>query len=135
MRPHRSFDIDFILSSWLKSQRGVPHYTMIHDSVFYPGQKRIILRLMDDPSCKFTMAVNRSDPDTIYGWICTQPGILHYMYVKHAFRNMGIGKMLLQHNLPTFGTDETVVTHISNYYAFRQSRYRLSFVPYLVGQA
>jgi hypothetical protein len=55
-------------------------------------------------------AVSKDDPDQIFGWVCYAPDkILHYIYVKHPFRDLGIANKLLE--LST-GTDTVTFTHL-----------------------
>lgn len=44
--------------------------------------------------------------DQVFAWVCDQPGVLHYIFVKPAFRRMGLATRLL---LPPwkFHTHET----------------------------
>jgi GNAT superfamily N-acetyltransferase len=44
---------------------------------------------------RVTIAVSATDPDQIFGYIVSEPGVVHYLFVKETFRRMGIGKALL----------------------------------------
>lgn len=36
-----------------------------------------------------------TDGDSIHGWVCGKPGLLHYVYVPTELRNSGIGSALV----------------------------------------
>ena len=43
-----------------------------------------------------TLACDPDDPDTVWGWVCSDDELLHFIYVKSAFRGFGIGGSLLR---------------------------------------
>lgn len=43
-----------------------------------------------------TLACDPGDPATVWGWVCSDDGCLHWIYVKNAFRGFGIGRLLLR---------------------------------------
>lgn len=38
--------------------------------------------------------VDPGAPNTIHGWACADPGVLHYLFVAEPFRRMGLGRAL-----------------------------------------
>ena len=48
------------------------------------------------PHSDITLACDPDDADTIWGYICTDGELLHFIYVKAAFRGFGIGGALLR---------------------------------------
>jgi GNAT superfamily N-acetyltransferase len=48
------------------------------------------------PHTDITLACDPSDPDTVWGWSCSEVDCLHFLYVKNAFRGFGIGRLLLR---------------------------------------
>jgi GNAT superfamily N-acetyltransferase len=63
-------------------------------------------------------AVAKDDEEHIYGWACIEPPTgdeltraLHYVYVKHPYRNFGIAGALLDHVLEN--EDEFEYTHLA----------------------
>ena len=48
------------------------------------------------PHSDITLACDPSDPDTVWGWVCSDLHCLHFLYVKNAFRGFGIGRLLLE---------------------------------------
>lgn len=45
---------------------------------------------------KILVAHPPESPDLIVGWICFEPGIVHYAYVKSAFQRFGVARALLE---------------------------------------
>jgi GNAT superfamily N-acetyltransferase len=88
-------------------------------------------------------------PDVIYGFIMYQThehhSVIHYMYVKKAFRGYGIASQLVKAAIPNFGQATTIVTQLppppgsGSKYAGMQmdqvlSRYRLEYDGFLVSK-
>ena len=48
------------------------------------------------PKCTLLGACDPDDLDVILGYICYEPDVLHFVYVKGGFRRMGIGSRLLR---------------------------------------
>lgn len=94
MRPD---DIGFIFNSWLKSFRNSPWAKPMHNNVYFASHHALIDELIGHS--KIYMACSKSNPAELYGYIVAGriQGVftVHYVYVKHAFRNLGIGKLLL----------------------------------------
>jgi hypothetical protein len=56
-----------------------------------------------------TVACLPDNEDVILGYIVFQPNVLHYMFVKEAFRKFGIARFLYKES---FGDNETITyTH------------------------
>ena len=94
--------IRFVLDSWCKTVAAeppwdfatprhtppLPHPLLIyeHDTIL----KKIIHK------STITLACDPDDPDTVWGYICSDGELLHFIYVKSAFRGFGIGGCLLR---------------------------------------
>lgn len=100
-------DNPFIFSSWLKSYKIFAKG--ITRQVYFREHHRLIEGLLKN--AETYVAVNAKDDNQIYGWICmdgSQPcKILHFIYVKSSFRNMGIGKTMFE----LIGDDDFFYTH------------------------
>ncbi len=90
-------DISFIFNSWLKSYRNARAVSGIASSIYFSEHHKVLERIMK--SCKVTIASNPADKSQIYGYIVFEEisgiTVIHYSYVKHTFRKMGIAKTLL----------------------------------------
>ena len=94
--------IRFVLDSWCKTVAAeppwdfatprhtppLPHPLLIyeHDTIL----KKIIC------TSTITLACDPDDPDTVWGYGCSDGELLHFIYVKSAFRGFGIGGCLLR---------------------------------------
>ncbi len=93
IRPPELQDLAYIHDSWRSSYEG-SGYAKLSPKWFY--------RLMQ--AAKVTAMLNRStvqvvtlpdDRDLIVAWSCIEGDVIHYVYVREAFRRKGIAKWLL----------------------------------------
>jgi ribosomal protein S18 acetylase RimI-like enzyme len=126
-------DVPFIFNSWLKSYRDSSTAKLVSNTVFFSEHHKLIERIVKHNPV--ILAVNDADPTQIYGYICAgvTEGIftLHYIYVKHNFRNLGIGKALLnafEHDLATAG----IYTHHTKIADKIASKYNFLYHPYVL---
>lgn len=101
-------DIPFIFSSWLKSYKNSLFACRLPNTIYYTEHHKLIERILKVSDV--IVACNNDDPSQVYGWACASKvdGIfcLHYLYVKHSFRNLGIGSILFnsyEHDSSTAG--------------------------------
>lgn len=89
-------DVAFVFNSWLKSYRNSNSCKSISNPVYFDFQHKVIEKLL--ARCVVLVVCEATDPSQIYGYIVYESvegiPILHYAYVKHAFRGMGICSML-----------------------------------------
>lgn len=101
LRPAAAVEAPFIFRNWLDSyfpeQRA-----RLKKTVYYEGQHALIERLLK--RSRALVACNTHDPDQLYGFAVGElfgapfPNVfaLHYVYVKQAFRERGIGSRLVR---------------------------------------
>lgn len=135
VRPARRTDAHFIASSWLKSYRDSPATAAVPSQTFYYWHHRVIEVVL--ARAAVLVACDPDDPDTIVGWACAEamPGalVLHYVYVKHAFRRFGIARALvraLQAAEP--GTDQIFATHATRRALGIMREHDIFLNPYLL---
>ena len=103
-------DNDFIYDSWIKSYSNSGFSRGIPTSLYVVGQRSRIDKILGSPPTKVTIATNPEEPSVIYGYsVITGENILHYLYVKNAFRKLGIGTQLINR---LFGS-QVLYTHKS----------------------
>lgn len=110
-RPAEKPDLAFIFSSWLKSFRESEFAKGIPTSLYYREHHRLIERLLE--RAQVLVACNPESPSQIYGWICferSRARVIHYVYVKQPFRELGIAKRLLEAALA--GEEGFFYTHL-----------------------
>lgn len=126
-------DVAFIFNSWLKSYRQSLFARNITNTIYFDQHHKVLENLLK--TNKVIIACNEKDPSQMYGYICAgkEDGIfvLHYIYVKHTYRNLGIGKELLNsfdHDINT----AAVYTHHTRIAEKLAAKYNLLFHPYLL---
>lgn len=83
-------DLPFIFDSYWRSY------------IAYVGRPRSsgLQRLRDRLSllwlrAKFIVACDPENPSHLLGWICTEGSVIHYVYVKSAYREQGLARTMI----------------------------------------
>lgn len=127
-------DVPFVYSSWLQSYRhGSKQAQKIRKSVYFAFQHKLIERILLRGAA-VKVATPEDDTTTILGYVVAEHpeglAVLHYLYVKEAFRSLGIAKKLLAsarpEATPAVFTHSTVAGDV-----FARRIPGLSFNPYL----
>lgn len=133
LRPANAEDISFIFNSWLKSFRNSYFSKNIVNTVYFTEQHKVIEGILKTSTV--IVACNPDDISQVYGWICAEriDGIfcLHYLYVKHSFRSLGIGRILFN----SFEHDQTcagIYTHATRPGETLGIKFNLIFHPYVL---
>lgn len=128
-------DVPFIFNSWLKSYRQSLFARNITSTVYFSEHHKVLENLLRNSTV--AIACDQNDPSTVYGYICAGKidgvFVLHYVYVKHSFRNLGVGKTLLNafdHDVNT----AAVYTHHTRMAEKLAAKYNLMYHPYLLCQ-
>lgn len=132
LRPANSEDIGFLFNSWLKSFRNSDFAKKIANEIYYSEHHKIIEKLF--AHYDVVVACNENDLAQIYGFMCAGDTenilTIHYIYVKHTFRRMGIAKSLLK----SIGHDPDkacIYTHYSYKYKSIAEKYNMIYHPYI----
>ncbi len=133
-------DQGFIFNSWLKSFRANSEWAhAMPAQIYYDNHKRVVAQLLHDSSV--LVAANPDDPDQIFGYVVYQPtlghvAVLHWLYVKHTYRRLGIGGEVFRTALRLAQHDDTlpvVGTHFTTLWSALADKWRLVFNPYVIG--
>jgi GNAT superfamily N-acetyltransferase len=101
-RPATAIDLPFIMSSWLRSFKTSHFAGPIPNDIYWDTYRLAAERILSRPAARLLVAVNPSERDPeheLYGWLAMEPGeppVVHYVYVKQAFRRMGVARSLLR---------------------------------------
>lgn len=128
-------DKNFILNSWLKSYRNSPATRNMENGTYYFEQGRLIEEMLD--KCSVLVACNTDDSTQIYGYLVSQEikgtFIIHYVYTKLDFRNLGIAKMLIKARGHKLDRDNPAVyTHRTSSTDKHAYRFSLMHNPYML---
>lgn len=106
------------------------HIEQIERSIFFKNYNRVINHLLIKENVKVTLCCLKEDPDVILGYIVyeTSPSnelILHWMYVKEAWRNLGIARGLMPKGLK-------YITHLTRPGITLKRKFGLIYNPFLI---
>jgi GNAT superfamily N-acetyltransferase len=93
-------DQSFIIDSWKKSFYATSEWaSRIPKREFEHRHSALICNLIKESTV--LIAAQREEPDIIVGYVVFQRDVLHYIYVKEAFRGFGIAsKLIAEANFP-----------------------------------
>lgn len=95
VRPAITDDIAFIFSTWLHNfKSGSLFAKRIPYSVFFENHHRVLEHILARPEVQALVACPSDSPDTIVGYLIHEENLVHYIYVKGAFRKLGVGRAL-----------------------------------------
>lgn len=134
LRPYREGQDDGIVyGPWMAQIRGLPPFRAMRPEVF-TDYRDTISDLLD--RCGAVVAVDPEDDHRAYGWICGEhkdgEQVLHFLYVRNAFRRYGIGKTLLRCQFPEFGKRVLYYTHPTRAMRHRSEPWRAIYNPFLI---
>lgn len=88
-------DMNFIAASWFESfWKGAMRDTGMPFMSYKAGQDALIRRLVKASTVVVVAAAVA--PDEIVGYAVREGPVAHYVYVKQAYRRLGIGKRLVE---------------------------------------
>lgn len=134
LRAATTDDASLIYSSWLKSNRDSGFAKDVGTDRYFNNHKQLVADIVNRAGA--IVACNPDDPTTIYGWICVErlPAevlVVHYVYVKYTFRQLGVARRLWQAINPD--GEEVLTTHAFNGFRdLRRAGYPLVYDPYLL---
>lgn len=104
-----TLDKNFILATWLRGLfYGGTIFSEIPKNIFMEAYHRILEAILSSPNNKVRVACLKDDPDVILGYVVTSSdgNVIHWVFCKSAWRNIGIAKQLV-------GPDAKVATHLT----------------------
>lgn len=95
IRPIEAMDLTFVFSSWLKSYRGSMAVRGIGNNIYYKRNTHNIEQILERCTKNCMVATEMDDLTHILAYVVFENNVLHWVYVKHAFRKMGIATFLV----------------------------------------
>lgn len=91
-------DINFILSTWLKSYRASEHARAIPQEIYYPFHQDLVTQILTHKSTAVTVLCDPKDEDQILGYAVYnfKMPLIHFIYIKFPFRGLGLGGYLFK---------------------------------------
>lgn len=104
-------DRSFILACWLRGvYYGNTFFSEIPKGIFMEHYHSVLERFIDNPKVTIKVACLKDDPQVILGYSVSRVSkdqvVLDWIFVKTAWRKIGIGKSLVPENLKA-------VTHLT----------------------
>lgn len=108
----------FVFDSWANSFRKSPWAGCVPNHL-WDQVSREAARSILDRGARVIVAVTSiegADGRRVMGYAVSEPGknILHFLYVKADFRNMGVGRAILDATVEGFSDAPCVYTHRTN---------------------
>jgi len=101
-------EFPFIFDSWARSFRRSPWAGCVPNHLYDAVSRECSRGIVDRGA---TVIVARPDDVArVMGYAVWEPGVLYFLYVKEAFRRMGVGSALLKKIVPS-DSDGWVYTH------------------------
>ena len=125
-------DLPFIYSSWLKSYRHSYFAKNITNTIYFKEHHDIIESLLD--KSQIVIACDKHDQTQIFGYMVANfvdnIFTVHYLYVKHPYRKLGLGSTLLR----TMSDLKTLscYTHETSVAQRLAAKYNFVYHPYLM---
>lgn len=100
-------DMAFVLATWLRGLKfGNSWYKLINTEIYYDFYHKVLENLLLRPKVIIKIACLKEDPQIILGYSVYDDSKLHWVYVKKAWREIGIAKSLFPVNIK-------VITHLT----------------------
>lgn len=147
----RSYDVledrNFIYSTWLKGLRYknpflksvkedknsndplFKYYSSLFSQGFYKHYQPILEELFKSPQLKVNLACLKEDPHVILGYCVYTENTLHWMFVKNAWRKLGIAKLIWPEGINSYSDISLLGMKIMN-----QKNLSLTFKPLVGGK-
>lgn len=108
IRDCKPYDTNFIYASWLRGlYHGDTWFGEIPKHIFMTNYHKVLELIIARPGIQIKVACLKEDPDVILGYaVIGNSSVLHWLFVKSAWRKIGIGKSLLPEKV-------TAVTHLT----------------------
>jgi GNAT superfamily N-acetyltransferase len=126
----------FIFQTWLKVYRyKSPFGKRISNTVFFDRHHKVIERILARPSSQVLCAVDPTEHSTLYGYLAHETAsdkhVIHFTYVKEAFRRLGIAKALFEK--AGINPREACFTHRTYEFEWFEPKYTgIVYDPYLL---
>ena len=108
IRPPQEQDIPFVYATWLRSYHVDTDYIqMMRKSTYFENYRLVLDHILS--SADTDIVCLKDTPEVILGYLISQPKTIHYIFVKDAFRHLGIAEDLISKRFPE--DQEITCTH------------------------
>lgn len=121
-------DRNFVFATWLRGLKyGNDFFNAIEAEVYYKVYNKYIEAVLARPQVTVKFACLRDDPEVVLGYAVYEGPVLHWVFVKKAWRSIGIAKSLVPETI-------TTVTHLTlagKSILHKQRYYGIVFNPFI----
>jgi hypothetical protein len=108
LRKASASDSSFIFATLLRGlYYGSEHHKEMDKRAFFEAYDKVLKHILSKPALNAKVACLASDNDVIVGYALLEPQVLHWVYVKDAWRKRGVARQLLA------SESVAAVTHIT----------------------
>lgn len=111
-------DIAFIYSTWLRSYRNDSLIGLsVKKSIFFETYRLVLDQILAKNTTKVLVACLPEDDSVILGYLVADPTekVLHYIFVKDAFRRFHIAQTLYDKVFSEMGEGVVSITHSTHH--------------------
>ncbi len=104
IRDYAESDKNFVFSTWLRGlYYGESYFSQVPKGIFMENYHEVIEKTIDPLTVSIKVACLKDEPDVILGYavLAHFSTHLHYVFVKKAWRNIGIAKSLVPVSIKT----------------------------------
>ena len=128
VRPYIASDKNFILSSWLKGLYfGNDWFSEIPANIFFKNYQKVLETILGHPDTELSVATLPDADDVILGYAVHSGDTLHWVFIKGAWRKLGIARALVPKRI-------TTVSHLTETGRSLKHKYKYIFNPFIGGQ-
>lgn len=96
IRPSEPGDHNFIMATWLRGLRyGNDWFEAIDSEIYFRVYGLFIEKIIADKNTSVNVACLKDDPDVILGYSVSSGPVVHWVFCKKSWRNIGIAKSLV----------------------------------------
>ena len=131
VRPIVPDDVAFVLASWLDGYWPDCLCSLVMPkSQWWPRWHCVVENILADERTRTVVACNPDDQTQLYGFACAMPpDVLHWCYVKQAFRGHGIASQMW----PAAGLYPTPIESIlASHWSHAATRWSAMYDPRIV---
>lgn len=109
VREVQEADNNFIMATWLKGLYfGNSWFREIPQDIYFRNYHAVIEKIVSRPKVRIKVACLELMPDAVLGYCVYEGPIIHWIFVKSSYREVGIAKMIVPDGI----TQCSHITHI-----------------------
>jgi hypothetical protein len=124
LRDYTLEDKNFILATWLRGlYYGDSWFSAMKKDTFMQVYHQIVQQILEKEGIKIKIACLKEDPSVILGYVVHSSHAVHWLFVKKAWRNIGLASDLLPETVK-------IVTHLTKVGLIISKRKGFEFNPF-----